>query len=50
MALSVEQGVDQLVGALVLEEDGDTLLLDNVAKSPSAQGKGFVRVLIALAE
>ncbi len=38
-------------GALVLEDAGDgTLLLDNVAVAPSAQGKGHGQALIAFAE
>ena len=44
-----ESGV--LAGVLVLEDAGDgTLLLDNVAVAPSAQGKGIGRALIAFAE
>lgn len=40
-----------LAGILVLEDaDDDALLLDNVAVSPSAQGKGFGRALVAFAE
>jgi GNAT superfamily N-acetyltransferase len=39
-----------IVGLIVLEEDGDTLLLDNVAVSPAAQGKGYGRTLMAFAE
>jgi ribosomal protein S18 acetylase RimI-like enzyme len=39
-----------MAGLVVLEEDGDTLLLDNVAVSPAAQGKGYGRILIAFAE
>ena len=40
-----------LAGVLVLEDAGDgTLLLDNVAVAPSAQGKGLGRALIAFAE
>jgi ribosomal protein S18 acetylase RimI-like enzyme len=39
-----------IAGLVVLEEDGDTLLLDNVAVSPAAQGKGYGRILIAFAE
>lgn len=40
-----------LLGALVLEDlQGGALLLDNVAVDPSAQGKGYGRVLIAFAE
>ena len=42
---------DQVIaGLIVLEDDGDTLLLDNVAVSPAAQGKGNGRILIAFAE
>ena len=41
----------QLAGLLVLEDLPDgALLLDNVAVSPSAQGKGHGRALIAFAE
>lgn len=41
----------QLAGVLVLEDAGDgALLLDNVAVAPSAQGKGYGRMLIAFAE
>ncbi len=39
-----------LAGLIVLEDDGGALLLDNVAVSPSAQGKGYGRTLIAFAE
>lgn len=39
-----------LSGLIVLEDDGDALLLDNVAVSPAAQGKGHGRALIAFAE
>lgn len=40
-----------LVGLVVLEDTGDgALLLDNVAVSPSAQGKGHGRRLITFAE
>jgi ribosomal protein S18 acetylase RimI-like enzyme len=39
-----------IAGLIVLEKDGDTLLLDNVAVSPAAQGKGYGRTLIAFAE
>lgn len=40
-----------LRGAVVLEDaGGDALLLDNVAVSPSAQGRGHGRVLMAFAE
>ena len=41
----------QIVGLLVLEDlPGGALLLDNVAVAPSAQGKGYGRVLVAFAE
>ena len=41
----------QLAGVLVLEDAGDdALLLDNVAVAPSAQGKGYGRMLVAFAE
>lgn len=40
-----------LAGVLILEDAGDgTMLLDNVAVAPSAQGKGLGRALIAFAE
>lgn len=39
-----------LAGLIVLEDVGDALLLDNVAVSPSVQGKGYGRTLIAFAE
>ena len=39
-----------IAGLIVLEEDGGSLLLDNVAVSPAAQGKGYGRALIAFAE
>lgn len=39
-----------MAGLIVLEPDGDSLLLDNVAVSPAAQGKGYGRTLIAFAE
>ncbi len=45
--LEVSQAI---AGLIVLEGDGDTLLLDNVAVSPAAQGKGYGRTLIAFAE
>lgn len=40
----------RLVGLVVLEDEGDGLLLDNLAVSPAMQGKGYGRRLIALAE
>ena len=39
-----------LVALIVLEEDAGALLLDNIAVSPSAQGTGLGRKLIAFAE
>jgi ribosomal protein S18 acetylase RimI-like enzyme len=40
-----------ILGLLVLEDDcHDALLLDNIAVSPSAQGKGVGRSLMAFAE
>lgn len=40
-----------ITGLLVLEDvQGGALLLDNVAVSPSAQGKGHGRALVAFAE
>ena len=39
-----------IAGLIVLEADSDALLLDNVAVSPAAQGKGYGRTLIAFAE
>ncbi|NRB55472.1 MAG: GNAT family N-acetyltransferase [Salinicola sp.] len=41
---------DEVVGLLVLIPKPDTLLLDNVAVAPAAQGRGFGRKLMALAE
>ncbi|WP_223162112.1 GNAT family N-acetyltransferase [Salinicola halophyticus] len=38
------------VGLLVLIPQTDTLLLDNVAVAPSAQGRGFGKVLMQVAE
>ncbi|MGE8438273.1 MAG: GNAT family N-acetyltransferase [Pseudomonas palmensis] len=43
-----EQG--QVLGALVLIAQADGLLLDNVAVSPAAQGRGLGRQLMAHAE
>jgi ribosomal protein S18 acetylase RimI-like enzyme len=39
-----------IAGLIVLEDDGRSLLLDNVAVSPAAQGRGLGRRLIAFAE
>ena len=41
---------DQLLGVLVLTERPESLLLQNVAVTPAAQGKGYGRRLIAFAE
>jgi ribosomal protein S18 acetylase RimI-like enzyme len=39
-----------IAGAVVLVPEADTMLLDNVAVSPRAQGRGYGRKLIAFAE
>lgn len=39
-----------IVGAIVLVDEADHLLLDNVAVAPSAKGKGLGRQLVAFAE
>ena len=45
------EGAGELAGVLVLEDaEGGALLLDNVAISPSAQGKGYGRALVGFAE
>ena len=41
---------DQVIGYLVLHWEPDHLLLDNVAVSPAAQGRGIGNSLLALAE
>lgn len=41
---------DEIVGLLVLIPKSDTLLLDNVAVAPAAQGRGFGKVLMQAAE
>ncbi|WP_110643270.1 GNAT family N-acetyltransferase [Salinicola sp. CPA57] len=41
---------DEPVGLLVLIPQPDTLLLDNVAVAPTAQGRGFGKVLMQVAE
>ncbi len=47
----VLEDAGELVGVLVLEDaEGGALLLDNVAISPSAQGKGYGRALVGFAE
>jgi GNAT superfamily N-acetyltransferase len=40
----------EIVGVLVLVPEPDTMLLDNVAIAPSAQGRGYGRVLLDFAE
>ncbi len=40
----------EIVGLVVLEERSDGILLDNVAVTPAAQGRGVGRALIAFAE
>jgi len=44
------QEYDEIVGLLVLIPKPDTLLLDNVAVSPAAQGRGFGKMLMQAAE
>jgi ribosomal protein S18 acetylase RimI-like enzyme len=44
------QQQDEIVGLLVLIPKRDTLLLDNVAVAPAAQGRGFGKVLMQAAE
>ncbi|MGF9764365.1 GNAT family N-acetyltransferase [Microvirga sp. 0TCS3.31] len=39
-----------IVGVLVLVPEPDTMLLDNVAIAPSAQGRGYGRLLLDFAE
>lgn len=47
----VLEDAGKLAGVLVLEDvPGGALLLDNVAVTPSAQGKGYGRALVAFAE
>jgi ribosomal protein S18 acetylase RimI-like enzyme len=41
---------DGVVGVLVLLAEPGVMLLDNVAVDPSAQGKGYGRLLLAFAE
>jgi len=40
----------EIAGLLILEADGDHLVVDNVAIDPSRQGKGLGRRLLAYAE
>lgn len=46
----IEEADGVAVGVLVLEEDEDGLLLDNIAVSPAARGKGYGRLLLEFAE
>jgi ribosomal protein S18 acetylase RimI-like enzyme len=39
-----------IAGLVVIEADGETFLLDNIAVSPSCQGQGHGRVLMAFVE
>jgi GNAT superfamily N-acetyltransferase len=39
-----------VVGVLVLVPEPNTMLLDNIAIAPSAQGRGFGRLLLEFAE
>lgn len=48
--VNVLQEGDKIVGLLVLIPRSDTLLLDNVAVAPSAQGRGFGKLLMQAAE
>lgn len=43
-------GADTVLGLLVLIPEPDTLLLDNIAVAPSAQGQGIGRLLLGFAE
>ena len=50
-AVSVLEGADATIAAIiVLLPKPDHLLLDNIAVTPAAQGRGFGRQLIAFAE
>ncbi|MBR0649548.1 GNAT family N-acetyltransferase [Roseomonas terrae] len=46
----VVDGAGGLLGAIILEDTPDGLLIDNVAVAPEAQGIGLGRTLMALAE
>ncbi len=46
----VLEAAGELVGALVLEQQPDTFLLDNVAVRPDRQGHGYGRRLLDFAE
>ena len=48
--VSVAVSEDELVGVLVLRAQPDSLLLENVAVSPAAQGRGIGRALVDFAE
>lgn len=39
-----------IAGILVLEPQADAMLLDNIAVAPGAQGKGYGKVLMGVAE
>lgn len=45
----VLDGAGELLGLVVLEPEGDTMLLENVAVRPDAQGNGYGRVLLDFA-
>lgn len=46
----VVQYGDDVFGVIVLKEQGDDLVIDNVAVLPAAQGHGLGRMLITFAE
>jgi GNAT superfamily N-acetyltransferase len=48
-AFVLKQG-DALVGALILEDEPDALMLYNIAVSPDAQGQGLGKRLMAFTE
>ncbi|WP_223162301.1 GNAT family N-acetyltransferase [Salinicola halimionae] len=48
--INLLQDHDEIVGLMVLIPKPDTLLLDNVAVSPAAQGRGYGRMLMQAAE
>jgi ribosomal protein S18 acetylase RimI-like enzyme len=49
-AVTVAVDGDDIVGVLVLVPQQDSLLLENVAVVPEAQGRGIGRALVAFAE
>lgn len=49
-AVWVATSDDEVVGVLVLQREQGSLLLENVAVAPAAQGRGLGRALIAFAE